>query len=243
MKKIITLILLFCPLFAAADMANSPADKAAALYQSGDFGGALSAYQNVAAAMQNNPYLYYNIGNGFFKLGDYGHAVLYYTKAFRLAPRDAEIRNNLTAALNATGQSLSGEGSPEILFFAPRFFSVNELGILAAACLWISALFCGFWLFLGKKRGFLAVFSCFLVLFMVFTFWKFWLKTSNLNKAVITVPAAELRSGPGTNFPSEALVPAGYTVKITDVKDDWLLVKEAGANAQGWVEKGQLEAI
>ena len=42
--------------------------------------------------------LYYNIGNGFLKLGKLGHAILCYEKAKRLIPHDSDLKANLAYA-------------------------------------------------------------------------------------------------------------------------------------------------
>jgi len=39
--------------------------------------------------------LYFNLANTYFRMGDFGHAVLYYEKASRLRPRDPDILHNL----------------------------------------------------------------------------------------------------------------------------------------------------
>ena len=104
----------------------------------------------------------------------------------------------------------------------------------------IGAVFLGFWLF---KRKFLVLTVCFLVISGSFWAWKYFLEASNANKAVITAKVAELRSGPGLNFPSSASVPEGYAVRIKDSKDNWLMVRAVNGDAEGWVDKNSLEEI
>ena len=45
-----------------------------------------------------NARLLYNIGNGYFRIGDMGNAVLHYRRAQRLAPADGNIAHNLEYA-------------------------------------------------------------------------------------------------------------------------------------------------
>ncbi len=52
---------------------------------------------------------YYNIGNAYFKLGEYAKAVKYYEKAYRLNPRLSESRYNLSLAYMKIGKFSNAE--------------------------------------------------------------------------------------------------------------------------------------
>ena len=49
----------------------------------------------------------YNLANAYFKVGRYGKAILYYNRALRLAPGDAEIRYNLDVANTFTKDKIA----------------------------------------------------------------------------------------------------------------------------------------
>jgi tetratricopeptide (TPR) repeat protein len=66
-----------------------------ALYEGGDYEGAIEQYASLAAQGVHRADLFYNLANSYYKTGDLGHAVLYYERARRLAPRDEDIRGNL----------------------------------------------------------------------------------------------------------------------------------------------------
>ena len=65
------------------------------LYESGDYSGAIEAYQQVVAVGVVDVSLYYNLGNAYYKTNDLGNAVLYYERAARLSPRSSDARENL----------------------------------------------------------------------------------------------------------------------------------------------------
>lgn len=91
-------------LSAAAALAAPPSDgltAANALYQRGDFAGARQAYERLLAAERPSVGLLYNLGNACYQLGDMGWAIAYYEQARLAAPRDPDLRANLTAALAA----------------------------------------------------------------------------------------------------------------------------------------------
>ena len=113
MKKwILALVIsLGAPLFIWAQNA----DSAEEYYRQGRYSAALGAYEEQLKNAPNSPYLYYNIGNCYFKMGSMGLAAANYYRAFKLAPRDADISNNLSLALNAGGESLVPDGVPTVL--------------------------------------------------------------------------------------------------------------------------------
>jgi tetratricopeptide (TPR) repeat protein len=65
------------------------------LYEGGDYEGAIEQYSSLVAKGVHRSDLYYNLANSYYKTGDLGHAVLYYERARRLAPRDGDVRENL----------------------------------------------------------------------------------------------------------------------------------------------------
>ena len=68
------------------------------LYQQEDYPGALENYLRIREAGFESPGLYYNIANAYFKANELGRAILFYERARRLAPNDADILANLELA-------------------------------------------------------------------------------------------------------------------------------------------------
>lgn len=64
------------------------------------------------------------------------------------------------------------------------------------------------------------------------------LVTNSMRCAAVKVKAANVRTGPGTNF--EALFPTPvekyYSVKVVEIRGDWVKVEDAALN-HGWVYK------
>ncbi len=56
---------------------------------------ALVRYQALLDESGENGYLYYNIGNAYFKLNELGYAILNWRRALRLCPDDPDIKRNL----------------------------------------------------------------------------------------------------------------------------------------------------
>lgn len=237
-KLLLTLCLAFMPAFfaAAADMQN-----AEELYRQGKFAAALGEYEELLSSYPNDPYLYYNIGNCYFKMGSTGLAAANYYRAFRLDPRDSDIRHNLSLALQNGGERLVPAGMPEILhktFFSLR---IDELKGLFFVVLWLFCILGTVWL-IKRRLGHtaLAVLGA-LVLLGAWYAWR--IKMDGTPLAVVAAPVAELRSGPDAHFPASASVVQGHLLVVQDSKDDWYDVVVKSEGLQGWMKAESLEKI
>lgn len=100
MKNVLLPILLLASVPATAISrveADSLIAQASRTYAAGDHANALALFDSANTAF-TSPALLYNIGNCHFKLNDIPHAILFYERALRLAPGDADVRTNLELA-------------------------------------------------------------------------------------------------------------------------------------------------
>ena len=240
MKKLFCIVTLLA-VFAAGVNAQPAASQAEQYYSQGKFSAALNLYEDELKTAPNNPYVYYNIGNCYFKMGSKGLAAANYYRAFKLAPRDADIRHNLTLALAAGGERLVPAGMPEILHKAFFYLSYDEVKGLTFLLLWLFCAAGSVWLL---KRKFKRVFFASVVILIICSGWlyaRYTLEQEHL--AVVASAVAEIRSGPGTNFPASASVPQGHLLAVQDTKDDWYEVIVKSQGLKGWVEKSTVEQI
>ena len=68
-------------------------------------------------------------------------------------------------------------------------------------------------------------------------------QAENADLAVVAAPVAELRSGPGTNFPASANIPQGHLLVLQDSRDNWLEVIVKSQGIKGWMNAADLEKI
>ncbi|MDR0952579.1 MAG: hypothetical protein LBM71_00050 [Elusimicrobiota bacterium] len=249
MKNLAPLILFFSLLFALPPKAVAQQPKTAdaqSSYDNGSYITAAELYENqIAAGDTSNPYLYYNLANSYFKAGDPDKAIINYYRAFKLLPRDKDIRGNLAFALADTGQRLTPEGVPATAFNLYHFFSLGELKGLMWAGLWLFAFALMFFVLsdrkvLGKKLLIIAA-----ILTVFFGGWHLLrLPSESKRLAVVVAPRAEVRSGPGDSFVVSLNVPRAHLVSIIDSKGDWAQVEvNSQAQGSGWVLKNTIEEI
>ena len=232
------LILLFALLGFTSVFAQTPLQNAEEFYRQGKFSAALGLYEY---DLKTHPNVYYNIGNCYFKMGSMGLAAANYYRAFKLAPRDADIRNNLSLALSAGGESLVPAGVPPVLHKAFFSLSYDELKGLAMVLWWAFCLLACVWLL--KRRGGKITLTVALLLALTAGWFYLRHKTETEPLAVVAAPVAEIRSGPGTNFPASASVAQGHLLTVQDEKDSWYEVIVKSQGIKGWVNKNAIEQI
>lgn len=240
MKRIFLMGILLLSLIRVSS-AQPALSQGESLYRQGKFSQALSLYEQELKNHPNDPFLYYNIGNCYFKMGSKGLAAANYYRAFKRAPRDLDIRHNLSLTRAACGERLVPSGVPESIHRLYFALSVTELTGLLFVLFWICCLLGCFWVL--KRKGFPVLITLLGLWICVAGWWYTRIQWENQTLAVIASPVAEIRSGPGTNFPASASITQGHLLTIQDSKDTWYEVIVKSQGLKGWVEKNAVEKI
>ena len=93
--KTIFLSFIMAVLGFASAMGQSLVEKAATEYNNDKYPEALELYLQAAKEEGTSSDLYYNIGNTYYRMGDLGHAVLYYERALVMDPSNDDAATNL----------------------------------------------------------------------------------------------------------------------------------------------------
>ena len=221
------------------------------LYQEGDFEEALASYLRLVEAGFESGEVYYNIGNTYFKLADLARSILYYERARRLLPGDADVQANLDLARSLTVDEIEPlprfwlfsavEGWVELL---PRTLLI---AVVAASYL----VGTGVVLLLILKRGVQAMVwgrriafasgIVFLLFGLNLTVREF--KLGRAQEAVVIEPQVDVMSAP---LEDETLtvftVHEGTKVRIDRLSEAWAEVALEDGRV-GWVPVGVLETI
>ena len=80
----------------SSSSARSAFDEGNRLYKEERYSEALAAYRSVLASGFGSPELYLNLGDAAYKSGEPGWAIYYFTLAQQGAPRDPDIKTNLS---------------------------------------------------------------------------------------------------------------------------------------------------
>ena len=248
------LLLLTLPLSqarAAESYPDSLWNAGVAAYTEGDFASALQDWEDVRATGLMSKELYYNLGNAYFKTGEMAQSILWYERALKLDPSDADIRHNLEYARSLTQDRI--EEVPEIFFeqwghamcylLPSNTWAVLCLVFLAAAVA-MALLF-----LLGstasrRRVGFFVGIACLLFAFLGWDFAQ-WQRQEALaqDRAIVMRPVSSVKSSPSAESAKDLFIlHEGTRVKILDNVGSYTNI-ELGDGRQGWLPTGDIEVI
>lgn len=248
-KALFSAAVIFCAVFVPPSLQAENAasfDKANQLYQDGKFKEAAQAYQELAAASQPSPALFYNLGNSLFRSGQMGQAILSYERALRLAPRDADIRANLAHVRGLLEYRVDDKRNWYVRAAEEwlGYFRSEEIFLLVMAVyllFLLTAFFC-----LAYRRGMP---------------WGWWRKTllavflvtlgvagakhydaEVMKDAIVTAKQAEVRYGPSVTDQTAFRLGEGLKAYVVDTRRDWsriVLVNHEG----GWIKNSDIGIV
>jgi tetratricopeptide (TPR) repeat protein len=229
-----------------AASAHTGFQQANRLYEKGEYSEALSLYLEIE---KTTPHwkLFYNMGNCYYKSGDYVRAKVYYLRARRLKPFEPSIRKNIDIVDKLFSDRIEEEKPDFLTRTALRIESIISVNIVSAALL-VLVIILNLFIFLllkkGKSRFRLYGVSFSLVLtLLVAGYFTYRTGKQNLrDTAVIVKEDSQLRSGPGENNTILFKVNPGLKVKIIEKSRNWVQVS-ASSQVAGWLEEDRLERI
>ena len=249
MKRIINTILaiLFtATVFAQADLLQ----KANELYTKEQFKQSIDVYNQILMTNMESPEVYFNLGNAYYKTGQYTQAILNYERAKLLAPDDEDINFNLQVANQKVVDSI--QELPGI--FIVRWWNslVNSQttdgwAMLSILSFVIFLTMLGFYFFAKTSEVKRITFwsGCFLIVFTIFS-WSSAAKQKsrlvNHSEAIVMQPTVTVKSSPTETGTNLFVVHEGLKVKITDKLGDWVEIKLADGN-KGWLLLESIERI
>jgi tetratricopeptide (TPR) repeat protein len=236
-KKITIFLLIF---YMIPQLNASVNDDASSYYKAQNYDKALEIYKNLND--DTNPYILYNMANCYYKLNDKTNAMIYYLKAFKLKPRDKNIRENLITVAKQNGETIFSEDIPQFLYRIYYFFSDLELKAISELFFFLLVLL--IIINTHKKDDKLHGYIILSVLiFGIFFISYIMRKNSYLSNIAVTIYETELYSGPDKTFNSLAIIPKGKIIKVISDDENYLEVGVPKDNIKGWVEKNTIVKI
>ena len=220
-------------------------------YTAGDYAGALQDWQDVQATGLGSKELYSNLASAYFKTGEIAPAILWWERALRLDPSDADVRYNLEYARSLTQDKI--EEVPEIFFeqWGHAMCYLLPSNTWAVLCIVLLAVTVALaLLFLlgstpGKRRwGFFAGIAALLLTFLCWDFAQ-WQRTEALrqDQAIVMRPVSSVKSSPSdTGAKDLFILHEGTRVKILDNVGGFSQIEIADGR-QGWIPSAEVEVI
>lgn len=248
---LVMLITMFCyqPLQAASTIETLV--NANQLYEKGNFAEAAQLYEQLSSQGVADSTLYYNLGNAYYKQGDLGRAILNYTRAARLAPRDSDVQANLTLARSRVVDKYSSGAeslTATLVNLTAGWLTLNELAGLALLLWWLVCLLLLLARRLVSQNHFLWLRP---VTWIIGLLWLGTLatlgatlyQTGSHPPAIVVAEEVKVASGPGERYVTEFTLHAGAEVSLLEQRGDWVRIALPGDQLQGWAPQQTVAAI
>ena len=207
-------------------------------YQAGDYVKAVDLNERLLNEMGvESPAVYFNLGNSYFKQGKLGRAILAFLRAKMLAPRDADIKQNLSFARQSVERYDGVKKTQDNLHFFSifRFLSDGELKwfvvltMMAMGIFFLAVLYAG----LPRKRLVLLTVVLFVsTLYILLGYASRYIETQG---SAVVLKKAEARFEPTDQATVYFNVSEGEELKIIRQNDGWAKVQREDGR-QGWVQ-------
>ena len=237
-----------------AGCAGEPADQQTGelyrqgnlLYEDGRYAEAGRTYERIIERGVRNGHVYYNLGNAYYRQDQIGRAILAYERAFRLIPRDPDLKDNLDLANERTVDQVSGE-VPWFGRQALDAVTINEATVTASVSGLIFSL--ALVLYLLAKRtgtrglaGYLLMVTCFVFLLALgFAGIKTYDQLAR-EEGIVLSATAVVRTSPDEASDPVFTLHEGVKVQLVEHRDDWTRIRlPDGKN--GWLARNELEGI
>lgn len=250
MRTVLSVVFLLLPFLSAAGTTSGTADSAHLFYDKKQYEKAAALYEKIVAANPDDAAACYNLGNAYFQLKKNGQSILWFEKALKKAPGDADIRYNLELARarvsggeknNDVSETLGNVWYDFLLMQGEKFWGYTTIITLVLAALCLG----GFIVSRKKiwKRANLVI-AVLMGCSGIFTFIAGWqLQQYNAQQyAIITEPETVLYTAPADKAKTQITLNEGTKVLAGPEKGNWIQVT-VSREISGWVKRSDLTEI
>jgi len=228
------LIPLLCYFVGVGSIYATTFEAANQQFQADDFAGAAKSYEKILTESGPNSATYYNLGNSYQSLKQYGPAILAYERARLLTPRDTDLLANLALARKAAGSYEETARSPwldSLLTFLSRR-ECSWLVVAAASCIGLLSLVHGLarlpkrWLIsISLVAGFIFLGAASIL----------YLRRNEAHHGITLPDNASLLISPFEKAESVGSLSPGRTVLLGQHQGEYCYVEVLGTSLHGWL--------
>lgn len=219
-------------------------------YTQKDYNKAIELYDKILKQDGESAFVYYNLGNAYYKENKFAPAILNYERALLLDPGDSDIRFNLQMAKQKTVDKIE----PLDDFFIKKW--IDAIQNRGTADSWAKLALVSFILFIGclilfffsrqirwKKLGFYAGLLLLLVVIMGNVFASDQKKhLLNRDSGIVFAPTVTVKSSPNDSGTDLFILHEGTKVKIKSTLGNWSEISLEDGNV-GWMPSDKIEII
>ncbi len=219
--------------------------KGNAFYEDAKYSEAIEEYTKLSAMGMESGNLYYNLGNSYFKKGEFGKAILYYERAKRLIPRDSDLKSNYDFAVSHIQFNLSAEKNSWFrkVFSKFNFLTIDEMTIILSSFFVLAIIFLIIRMCFPAAGKLPVIFVSVSVIVIILLTISLSARTSLLNKEnIILTKSADANFEPFDSATTHFTLYEGMKVQVLYSKDKWNKIKRPDGKI-GWIRARDMEKI
>ena len=235
---------MICLVVASSAVAQPDAQfaKANQEYAQGNFTEAIAGYEALFRAGQWNANLFYDLGNAYFRTGDFGRAILNYERALALDRHHPEATANLQIARD---EARALELQPTRLERYLQVANANQYSVVAAAACWLMIFAVAKVIFARRRSAALVALSLCCLLVCAFAVWAIYtLEHGNEGRALAIVTGKEVQARLATADTANSVLalPPGSEIRILSTRGDWMYAALPN-DLRGWIPAKDAEPV
>ena len=216
--------------------------KANEEYAQGHFKEAVAGYETLVRAGQWNANLFYDLGNAYFRTGDFGRAILNYERALALDRHHPEATANLQIARD---EARALELQPSRFERYLQFASTNQYSVVAAVAFWLMIFAVAAVIFARRRSTVLVALSVCCLFVCAFAAWAIYtLEHGNEGRALAIVTGKDVQARLATADTANSVLalPPGSEIKILSTRGDWMYAALPN-DLRGWIPAKDAEQV
>ncbi|MCY4654234.1 MAG: tetratricopeptide repeat protein [Dehalococcoidia bacterium] len=259
MKILISVVVAFVAIFAISSVSygDELTDMdifavAGAFYEDGNYEEAARTYQHLVGLGYEDPTLFYNLANSYYKSDDLGRAILNYLRAKRFAPFDEDIAANLEFVRQQLDSPNSRESATPVFVQLSEFVpwvTFNQAAIATLVSWLVAGVLAALYIWGGRFRTSMtvsrlaAVAVLCIFIFGSITIGKHMDRLHWERIAVVTAESAGVYHGPRESLDPRFSLDAGSEVRLIDRRGRWSKIGILDTGVEGWVESASVEGV
>ena len=211
-------------------------------YAQGDFKQAIAGYEALVRAGQWNANLFYDLGNAYFRTGDFGRAILNYERALALDRHHPEAMANLQIARD---EARALELQPTRVERYLGFASANQYTFVAVAALWLGIFGLVALIFVRRRSAaltFLSIGCLFVCAVAVWAIYTVEHGNEGPALAIVTGKNVQARLATADTANSVLALPPGSEIRILSTRGDWTYAALPN-DLRGWIPAKDAEHV
>ena len=214
-----------------------------------DFASAIQIYESLLAQGNEHIDLYYNLGNAYYRLNQLGRAIWAFEKGLQLAPRDKDLKFNLSLANTRVRDRIK---MPETIIFLEQYRAIKQSATLMdIILLGATLLMVGAFIYFLKKYNrrqslwlsrLIITLLAFSLLVHLIALDKYF-EISDKQEAIVVKSEVEVYSAPFDRKETILFrLHEGVKAEITQDQDFWLEI-ELIDGKKGWIKSQYVRSL